>query len=167
MQSVRIGLVVAAVVAALLAARAYWPTEERRVRSRLDDLARSVGERDGQGLEQMARAARLAGYFTEDVVVDLGEPYPEFRGRDTIMALAAKARGHDDDFAVRFEDVAVRLDEDGRGAGVRLVVVLTGRSSRWVADAADARELQVRMQRDDGAWRIAQVTNVEAIARPR
>lgn len=146
---------------------AYWPGEEQRIRSRLEDLAATATERGGEGLGQMAHAAKLAAFFTADVVVDLGPPYPEIRGRESLVALAAKVTMPGDDFAVTFEHVVVTLDPGATSATARLTAVVSGHGPRQRDDTVDARELEVDLLKQDGEWQLDRVASVEAIRRPR
>jgi hypothetical protein len=163
----RIALIAATAVALVLAARAFWPSEERRIRSRLDELASVASERGGDGLERMARAARLGQFFTPEVVIDLGAPFPELKGRETIVALWAKAGAGTDEFGVRLADVRVEVNADGTTATSRLTAILSDSTPRLLADTADARELQLELTRQAGYWQVARVVGIEAITRPR
>jgi len=167
MQGKRIAVIVTVICAVAFAIWSSWPGEERRIRSRLEDLAATATERGGPGLGQMAHAAKLAGFFTADAVVDLGPPYPEIRGRETIMALAAKSMVPGDDFAVTFEDVAVTLGPGATSATARLTAVVSGQGPRLLNDTFDARELEIDLLKPAGEWQLHRVTIIEAIQRPR
>ena len=167
MQGKRIVVFVAVAVAVVLAAWAFWPGEERLIRSRLENLAAAASESGGQGIGQMAHAAELASFFSADAVVDLGSPHPEIRGRDAIMALAAQATAPDDEFTITFKDITVTLDPGEKGAAARLTAVVSGRGPGLLGDTVDASEIEIDLSKADGEWTVSRVTIVQPIARPQ
>ena len=144
----------------------YWPSDEGRIRDALDDLAATVSEPGGDGLGQMARAARLGGFFAQDVVVDLGRPYTRIEGRDTIMALAAKVQVPGEGMDVRFVDVTVEVAPGGADAVVHLTATVASRG-RPLENSLDAKELEMTWRKVDDTWLIARVTGVDTLERPR
>ena len=143
-----------------------WPSDEGRIRDALDDLAATVSEPGGDGLGQMARAARLGGFFAQDVVVDLGGPYSRLEGRDTIMALAAKTQVPGEGLDVRFVDVSVDVAPGGADAVVHLTATVASRG-RPFENGLDAKELEMAWRKVDDTWVIARVTGVDTLERPR
>lgn len=144
----------------------YWPSDEGRIRDALDDLAATVSEPGGDGLGQMARAARLGGFFARDVVVDLGRGYTRIEGRDTLMALAAKAQVPGEGMDVRFVDVEIDVAPGGEDAVVHLTATVLGRG-RPFESGLDAKELEMAWRKVDDTWVITRVTGVDALERPR
>ncbi len=143
-----------------------FPSDERLIRAALNDLAATVSQSGGEGLAQMARAAKLGQLFTEDVVVQLGPGFAPIRGRDTIMALAAKAQVPGEGFTVRFVDVTVAVDASGLAATADLTATVQGRSLGDL-QAIDAKELEIAFRKVGQDWLIERVTGVNAIERPR
>jgi hypothetical protein len=144
----------------------YWPSDEGRIRDALDDLAATVSEPDGDGLGQMARAARLGSFFAQDVVVDLGAPYGRIEGRDTVMALAAKAPVPGEGLDVRFVDVSIDVAPGGEDAVVHLTATVASRG-RPFDSSLDAKELEMAWRKVDDTWVIARVIGVSPLERPR
>ena len=140
--------------------------DERRIRAALDDLAVTVGESGEDGLAQMTRAARLGRFFTPDVVVDLGPPYMPVQGRDTIMAMAAKAQVPGGGLDVRFVDVSIDVAPSGEAAVARLTATVRSRDGT-VGSGLDAKELEMAWRKLDGEWLIERVTGIETLERPR
>lgn len=163
---IRIVAVVVALVAAYYAYQTLFPDDEGRIRAALDDLAAMVSQSGGEGFAQMARAAKLGSFFTRDIVVDLGPPFSPIRGRDTVMALAAKAQIPGEGFHVRFVDVTVTVDPSGLSAVVALTATVQGRSLGEL-QAIDAKELEMDFRQVDGDWLIDRVTGVATLERPR
>ena len=125
-----------------------------------------MSEPGGDGLGQMARAARLGSFFAQDVVVDLGRPYSRLEGRDTIMALAAKMQVPGEGLDVRFVDVAIDVAPAGADAVVHLTATVASRG-RPFESGLDAKELEMAWRKVDDTWVIARVTGVETLERPR
>jgi hypothetical protein len=158
--------VIAAVVVAYYAYDRLFPDDNHRIRTVLDDLAATVSHTGGDGLSQLTQAAKLGRFFTQDVVIDLGSGFSPIRGRDTVMALAAKAQIPGEGFHVRFVDVTVSVDPSGVRAVAGMTATVQGRSLSDL-QAIDAKELEMELQKVDGEWRIDRVIGVEAIQRPR
>jgi hypothetical protein len=162
-------LLAATVLLALLGwlvARWYWAGDEQAIRVALDELATSVSEPAGEGVEALARAARLGQFFAPDVVVDLGQPFPVITDRDTLMAMAANAHVPGQELEVRFVDVEVKVLPGGAEAVVHLTVTAAG-TGRSFDRGLDARELEMGWRKRGGTWEIARVTGVETLERPR
>jgi hypothetical protein len=164
--ALRLILVALAVGATYYAYRWWSPDEEDRIRAALDDLAEVVSHSNGGGLSQMTRAARLGSFFADDVTVDLGPPFQPIQGRDTIMALAARAQVPGEGLDVRFVDIDVMLRADGLAATVHLTATVRG-SSVGDLQAIDAKELVMGLRKIDGEWRIDRVTGIQPLERPK
>ena len=160
-------IVVALVALGYFGYRWYAGTgDEGRIRAALEELAAAVSEPGAEGLAQMTRAAALGGFFAPDVEVDLGPPFAPFRGRDTIMAMAAKAAVPGQGLDVRFVDVEVDVAPGGADAVARMTATVAERGV--AADRGiDARELEMAWRKVDGDWVIARVTGIETLQRPR
>ena len=77
---VAVVLVVAAAAWFILASR---QTEDAKIRQRLNELAELVSASGPmRGQEILIQLAKLRKFFTEDVVVVIGERLPEIQGRD-------------------------------------------------------------------------------------
>ena len=162
----RFVLIAVALIAAYYAYRWYFPDDEALIRTRLEALAATVShEGGGEGFATLTRAAAFGAFFTQDVVIEIGGFAP-IRGRDSVMALAAKAQVPGEGFTIRFVDVTVVVDPSGLSALAAMTATAQGRN---LGDyqAIDARELEMGWRKVDGDWQIERVTTVEAIQRPR
>jgi ketosteroid isomerase-like protein len=160
-------LAVFAVVAAWLAWKTLFPSEEQRIRARLDEIVDTVNAPSADGLAKLADAARLVSFFTEDVTIDPGVPYPTMRGRDAIVAAAAAAGRAAGGFELSFVDVQVAVGDGGDTATAHLTVTLTWTNVQSGAPTMDAREVELALRKEAGEWRVAGATPVETLERPR
>lgn len=164
---IRIVSIVVALLVAYYAYHRYFPDDEAVIRARLDDLAATVSHTGGgEGFSTLARAAKFGTFFTQEVVIEIGGGFAPIRGRDTVLALAAKAQVPGEGFTIRFVDVTVAVDPSGLSALATMTATAQGRS---LGDfqAIDARELEMAFLKVDGEWQIERVTGVETIERPR
>ncbi len=152
-------------VAVAVTAWQLWPSEARRVRRKLDALASVVNERPHDGLGQIARAAQLAQFFTEDVVIDPGRGAGPIHGRERLLALVSRAPNDGDPFRLAFVDVSVELP-GADAATAHLTATLSSRDADTGAENVDAREVELQFRRTDD-WRISRITLVDALEKPR
>jgi hypothetical protein len=156
-------ILIAAVLAAVAwGAYAWWPSEEGRVRRRIDAMERALNEQPTTGLALVARAGELAGFVEPDVVLDPGRGAGQIHGRERLLALAARAPNAGGAFAVRFVDVSVAVD--GARAVVRMTATVSWPDARG-EESVDAREIALDLRKTDD-WRIARITAIDALERP-
>ena len=154
--------IVAALVLAVVGAVAavgypvLFPSEERRIRARLDRLVETVNAPPTDGIDALARAARIGNAFTPDVVVDFGEG-PPTRGRETIMAVASRLQDRARTVKVSIQDVDIIVSSERSSADVDLTVIVT------TSDSTDAREFQVQMLKPDDTWLISRASAVRVL----
>jgi SnoaL-like domain len=155
-----------AVGAALLVGVVVWrfwaPGDERAIRGRLADFTREFNESTTDGLGTVARAARLGSFFTEDVVVDLGQGSAPIHGRETLIGMAARLQPRTGAFALELDDISVAVGPDG-AAEVNLTAAFRRRSAATGDETLDAREFRLGMVRAGGEWRIGRVTAVDTL----
>jgi hypothetical protein len=153
-------------VAALVVSTACsWGDERRAIRQRLTafvDLV-NAGASVGDGLPAAAHAARVAGFFTEDVEVNLGDGTAPITGREMLMAMALRLQPRTAAYRVAAEDVSVTLDPSGDAATVTLTAEFIRRDPGAARSTMDAREFALEMRLDEGAWKIAGVTAVPTL----
>lgn len=152
------GLAVAALAWAL------WPeSDERAIRRRLNAVAEEANTKSGEGLEAVAKAARVGAYFTEDVVVGLGADAPPVSGRQTLIAMATRLQAPAASLVVALEDITVAKRPDTRVADVTLTATITRTDTASGERTMDARELALEMHQEGGEWLIARVTAVDTL----
>lgn len=140
-----------------------WPSEERRIRARLYDLAVMASTLPGESnLDRLARAAALARGLTPDAELDPGHGRQPIAGREAIAALASRTSL--DAWTVRLEDVAVTLDEPERATAHAVVVFEPREGTR---SPADVQEVQFALRKMDGEWLVQRAAVIQAIQRPQ
>jgi ketosteroid isomerase-like protein len=154
--------ILAIVAAVAWAAYAWWPSEERRVRKRIAALADAVNDTPRDGLQAVARAARLASFFDADVVYQLGPSSPPRQGREELVALAAANRNDRGPFKLSFVDVSVSVTGDT--ASSHLTATLEWQDGNGQPNV-DAREAALDWRKTD-AWRITRITAVAPMEKP-
>jgi uncharacterized protein (TIGR02246 family) len=160
-------LVLFAGVAGWLAWKTLFPSEEQRIHARLGEIVDTVNAPSADGLGKLADAARLASFFTEDVTIEPGAPYPTLRGRDAIVAAAAAAGRAASGFELSFVDVQVGVGDGSDTATAHLTLTLTWTNVQTGAPTMDAREIELALRKEEGDWRVAGATPVETLQRPR
>ena len=158
---------VAAVVLAsgIAAWYVWWPNEERVIRRRLDTLAAVVNEDAAEGLGTVSRAAQIGNFFTPDVHIDLGRGAVPIRGRESVIAMAARLPPRSDAYRLQFDEITIDLDAAQGTAGVKLAVTFSRSNGGPGERVVDARELQLRLTKADGVWRIAEAVTVDELRR--
>lgn len=152
-----------AVLAAAVVAWRMWPGgEEQAVRGRLERLAREFNSSVSDGLGAVAHAAELGTFFTEDVVITLGQGSTPIVGRQTLIGMATRLQPRTATFEVAFEDVTIRRLADGE-ADVALTATFTRRGQTSEDQSLDAREFELSMRKVGGEWLIARAATVETI----
>ena len=148
-------------------AGALFPSEERRIRQRLDELAETASMEAGEPpLVRMSRAARIGRHFTENVVVDLGDPFRLIRGREAAIGAAARIPVRPEGVTFEFVDVQVVVAPDEQTATVRLTAQGSGLDVGTGDQVIDARELDMTLRQLAGEWLIGRVDGIEVIERP-
>ena len=154
----------AATVILCLTLVACWSRDERAViRQRLDAFAEVVNKGGGSGLAGAAtHAIGLANFFTNDVVITLGDGTAPIQGRDMLMSMSMRLQPRTSEYTLDFEDVNVQLASDGRTAEVGLTAEFIRRTP-GARQSMDAREFKLQMRLDDGEWKIASVEAIQTL----
>jgi hypothetical protein len=142
--------------------RAYFRGDEAIVRDRLEALVAELNEGAAGGLGLVGRAAKIGSFFTEDIVVDVGEGGEPIRGREAVMGTAARLQPRTALLTVAIHDVDVTIGEGGT-AGVDLTATLTKHEESASESSIDAREFELEMRKVDGDWLIARVTAIASL----
>jgi hypothetical protein len=161
----RVWLAVLAAVGLGMALWAWWgryPPEEREIRARLDEFTRTFNATAQEGLAGLAHAARLGQFFTDHVVVELGQGSPPIEGRDILIGMAARLQPRTAEYRLEIADVHVDVRND-QTAEVALTAVLHRRSRASAGDSLDAREFAVEVTKEGGTWRVRRVLAVDTL----
>jgi SnoaL-like domain len=158
----RIAAALLVVVAAIFAWRSLRSDDEREVRQRLESLTVDVNRTASEGLDTVVRAADIGSYFTDDVVVELGEGAAPIVGRPTLVGMASRLQRRTAAFRLRFDDVGVQL-APGAAADVTLTASFVPLDDSPGEESLDAREFTLALTKSSGVWRIARVTAVDTL----
>ena len=157
-------IVVAIVIAGVgLVVYLLRPSEERRVRARLDEGAEALSVPASEtDLARVARLARLRGFLVEDAVVHFSrEGEAPVRGRDAIVGLAARALVPTG-ARVELHDVRVTIRDAGSVADVMLEAHLVSEDPSAESPTIDARSVSLTWKKTDGSWAVASVRVMES-----
>jgi ketosteroid isomerase-like protein len=157
-------VVVFLAVGGWLAWTIFFPSEEQLIRSRLDEIVDTVNAPSTDGVGKLADAARLASFFTEDVTIDAGGPYPPMRGREAVVGAAAAAGRAAAGFELAFVDIQVAVGETNTAAA-HLTATLTWTNAQTGERTVDAREVELALRKEAGEWRVAAATPVQVLTR--
>ena len=151
----RFRYVALAVVALALLAAGYVRSERRQVRRQLDGLAESASMGAGASdIERLARVARLAEFFTEDVIIRTSADNSVFvGGRRAVAAMATQASAERRMLKVSLDDVEIEVT-DATTATAAMTVVIS--SNGPDVESVDLREVSVTLRKENGVWLIAQ-----------
>jgi hypothetical protein len=161
MLSRRAALMTAAAVVGL-AVWYFWPGEAASIRGRLDALAEDLNASATTGVGVAAHASRIGTYFTDDVVIDLGQGAVPIEGRNTVVGMLVRLDPRTAQFSIRFEDASVHL-RSASNADVNLTAEIMRRGTNARDTSMDAREFAVAFRKVGDEWLIARVHAVDTI----
>jgi hypothetical protein len=160
---VRVAGVVAIAAVAFVVWSRWGSNDERVIRERFEGLRAEVNRSTADGLANIARAASIGSYFTEDVVVDLGEGSPPIRGRMTLMGMAERLQPQTSAFRMELDDVTIEMTPGATTADATLTASFIRRSISTGEESRDAREFGLGLVKAGGTWRIARVTAIDVL----
>lgn len=152
-----------AVAASVWVYLAVFPSEERIIIGRLNELAAASSSSAENPVVRMVQVAGLGRFFTQDVRLQLG-PGVVQEGRDGVLALAARWRPSGD-MRVELPDIEVQVAPNRTVASVHLTVKVSGRNGNR-AKVVDARELEIQLSKHESEWLIESVEAVDPLRVP-
>jgi len=156
------GVLVLAAIGVLVWSR-WGSDDERAIRERIEALRSAVNRPTGDGLATVAHAAAIGSYFTDDVVVDLGEGTAPIQGRLTLIGMVERLHPRTSAFRMEVDDLGVELTPGAATAEATLTVSFIGRSQATGEESRDAREFALALTKASGTWRIARVTAIDVL----
>jgi hypothetical protein len=146
------------VIGGWLAWEWLFPSDEAQIRALLDRVAEAVGSGEDDGdLARLGRVAGLRQEFHPELFVDAGPPFRELRGREAVVAAAARTGAVLHELEISFVDVVITVDEGGEQGSATLVAEARFREGDAEARAYEARELDVLFVRHEDRWVISEV----------
>jgi len=155
--------IVGLIVLSVFAWRLWFSGEEGVVRRRIEALRDEVNVGVAGGLENAVRAAAIGSFFTDDVLVDLGQGTAPINGRDTVMGMAARLQPRTAAFRLEVQDIGITMRPGNTTADVALTASFIRRSVTSGEESIDAREFALVMTKADGTWRISRLTAVDTL----
>jgi hypothetical protein len=162
-RAVRVAGVVALAAVAFFVWRSRASDDEQAIRERLDALRTEVNSSAGDGPGNIVRAANIGSYFTEDVVVDLGQGTAPIRGRLTLMGIAQRLEPRTAAFRLEFDDVGIEMTPGAATADVTLTASFIRRNISTGEESRDAREFAVAFAKTGSTWHIARLTAIDVL----
>jgi hypothetical protein len=142
----------------------FFPSPEKIIRRRLDEVAGHVSFTPSESnLARLANARSLADYFATNVEVNIntreGE-HQNFVGRDQITQAALAARSALGSLNVKFLDVDVTVAPNKRSATADLTVDanVSGQPNAVV------QEVKISLKKTGGQWLIIRVATVRILS---
>lgn len=151
---------------AILIAVAYLWSDRRQIRRQLDALAETASVSGTESeIDRLARASRLAGFFTDDVIIRTSADNSSFvGGRRAVVGMALQAAIDHHTMTVSFENLQIDL-ADPSTASADMTVVVAVRNPD--TEAIDLREATATLRKVGGTWLIAEAQVLPARAEGR
>jgi hypothetical protein len=159
----RLIVIVAFVLLGLWVWRTFFPSPEKNIRDRLNQVAKlaSFDSKEGD-FARMANVLNLVGYFTPDAECLFNssnvDPWTA-HGRDDLRGAALYARSRLTALHVEFFDATVVFAPDKQTATVKLTV----RASRPGDKDFLVEEIKVHLRNVSGTWLIARAETVKTL----
>ncbi len=158
-------VLLALVGGAVLLWRQVFPSPEKQIRKRLEELRELVSFRASEGnLAVLADLQHLGSLFTRDAAVRVdmeAGPRVMLTGRDSIQQAVGAARQAAGNLDVEFRDVVVTVGEDKQSA----VVEVTGMARQKGSNELWIEELRFHFIHTDEGWQISSVETVQTMTR--
>jgi MFS family permease len=151
--NVPLSIVVAAIVAVVAGYR-WWNSPERQINQLLADVATALSHENAEtDLRALTAVASLQTHLTTDVSIDMGGNSSPIRGRQEVIATAARVRVSSPMMRVQFFDPAIAISGDSSGTTTVTVQVTTRDAGGQ--DVAAAYMVSMNLVLADGRWQIA------------
>ena len=142
----------------------FFPSPERAIRKRLDELAKSASfGREGE-LARVNNAALFSSFFTSDVeiTVDLPGRTPlTFGGRDQLLQAALAARATAGSLTVEFPDINITVSPDKTTATAHL----TAKAKVGTERDLIVQEMKLMLRKQGREWLIYKLETVKTLSK--
>jgi hypothetical protein len=149
----RVAIVIAALVT-LFAGYRWWNNPERHIHRLFSDIASALSH-DGTetDLRALTAVAALQSHLAPDVSIDMGRGSTPIRGRQEVIATAARVRASSPMMRVQFFDPDIQLSSESSGT-TQVTVQVTTRDGEG-QEVAAAHVVSIVLVRNEGRWQIA------------
>jgi maltodextrin utilization protein YvdJ len=132
----------------------YIQSDRRQIHRQLDALAQTASVTGTEtNVEQLARAAHIGGFFTDDVVVRRSEDNSAFvGGRPAVVGMAVQLASQHRTMKVSIENVEITIADDSNATADMTVVA---RTSSAEMESVDLREVSSALRKVNGTWLIS------------
>jgi hypothetical protein len=149
----RVALVAVALVAVVAGYR-WWNSPERQINKLLSDVAAALTHESAEAdLRAVTAVASLQTHLTPDVSIEMNGGSTPIRGRQEVIATAARVRASSSMMRVQFFDPEIAITGDTSGT-TRVTVQVTTRGSAS-EEVAAAYTVAMTLVLADGRWQIA------------
>jgi hypothetical protein len=147
------------VAAAALVVYLLLPSDERRVRDRVEALAAALATPPNEpDLARLTRVAGLRHHFTEDAAVYFAdEAHQPVHGCDAIVGLIGQSLPMLGPFTVQLDNVRIAIRDDRTVADVHLDGRLVSADGKSEPAVIDARSVGLTLAKVDRAWLVSSV----------
>lgn len=150
---VRAALVAVALVAVVAGYR-WWNSPERQINALLSDVATALSHENPEtDLRALTAVASLQKHLTADVAIEMAGGSTPIRGRQEVIATAARVRVSSSMMRVQFFDPEIAITGDASGT-TRVTVQVTTRDASS-QEVAAAYMVAMDLVLADGRWQIA------------
>jgi hypothetical protein len=147
------GIVV--VVLAVVFGVGYYLGDERQIRHQVDALAATASVNGTEtDVERLARAARIGGFFTDDVVIRRSEDNSAFvGGRRGVAEMATAAAAEHRTMKVTVDHLDITI-ADGSNAAANMTVVVSTNNPE--TESVNLRQVTATFRKVNRSWLISQ-----------
>jgi hypothetical protein len=143
-----------------------WPTETRRVRTRVIALAHAVSVPAGEpDLQRVARMAALARGLAADVSLEGPEDGRAITGREAVVGLASRLGSLAGPASIELSGVNVAVDDLGSSAAVTATVHLRT-SEHPDVQRLESEAVRIELTKVAGEWLVTRVAAERALTKP-
>jgi len=133
------------------------PTDEKRVRKVLREMAADASFAPGDGnIARVARLESLLSRVASDAEIEVGSttvPVSRLAGKDEIRQVALASHGLQDGLKVEVFDIEVTVEP----GGLEATAALTASVKSGASELVTAQELEFLMVKQENRWRMRRV----------
>jgi hypothetical protein len=164
-KSIRIIIAAAVIALGIWLWTVLFPSPEKVIRSRLNDLAETISFKGGEGtISKVYHAQKVPDFFTTNVIITAEVPgygTQTMEGRENLAQAALLSRQKLQSLKVEFVGINITLAPDKQSATANLTAkITTSQSSDF-----NPQELNFMLRKEDGKWLIYRVETVNTLTK--
>jgi hypothetical protein len=135
----------------------FFPPPEKAIRKQLAKLGTALSANPEGNIAKVANVNRITSFFHPDVTINLerfGREVEAVQGRKELQQIAFGARQSALGLKVKFENIAVKLEDSDTNATVYATAIVT------IGNAAEpiVHDIKITMEKVDRDWLIRSAT---------